>query len=135
GGRHAVSAEPKASERSQLLLTVAIALATVALAAVGFLQVRASSKSNDAAQTAQQRSVLTMASLLQAQEETKVNYEEFLRAEEQRTQAGSAFQQSVFSAAGEKALLRLVQERWQRLAAKSQQLTPVSPNSRDGPNS
>ena len=31
-------------------------------------------------------------------------------------------------------MLRLVQERWQRLAVKSQQLTPVSPNSSDGPN-
>ena len=77
-----MSVEPKASERAQLIITIAIGLTTVALAVVGFLQVRASSKSNDAAQTAQKRSALTMASLLQAQEQAKVDYEEFLRAEE-----------------------------------------------------
>ncbi|HZQ66191.1 MAG TPA: hypothetical protein VFA66_13300 [Gaiellaceae bacterium] len=129
-----MSAEGRASGRAHLVVTIGIAVTTVAVALVGFLEVRANSRSDEAAQTAQQRSVQTMASLLKAQEQTKVNYEQFLRAEEQRTQAGSAFQESVFAPAGEKELLRLVQERWQRLASKSERLTPIGPNSEDGPN-
>src|SRR5581483_7875974 len=89
-GPRAVSAEGRASGRAHLVVTIGIAVTTVAVALVGFLEVRANSRSDEAAQTAQQRSVQTMASLLKAQEQTKVNYEQFLRAEEQRTQAGSA---------------------------------------------
>ena len=43
------------------------------------------------------------------------------------------FQQSIFSDAGSRALLRIVQERWQRLAAKTQALTPLTANGQDGP--
>jgi hypothetical protein len=126
-------AENGVSGRVQALLTVGIAVATLAIAVVGFLQVRASSKSGDAAQAGQQFSVLTMSSLLQSQEKTKVDYEGFLRTQEERSQAGNAFQQGVFSDPGSRALLRLVQERWQRLAERSQTLTPITLNSRDGP--
>jgi tetratricopeptide (TPR) repeat protein len=121
------------SRRVQMLVTAGIAVTTLAVAATGYLQVRANSKSGDAAQAGQEYSVLTMSNLLQSQERVKVDYERFLQAQEQGNRAGNAFQQGVFSAAGEKALLRLVQERWQRLANKTQALTPITLNSRDGP--
>lgn len=121
------------SRRVQMLVTAGVAVSTLAVATAGYLQVRANSKSGDAGQLGQQYSVLTMSNLLQSQERVKVDYERFLQAQEQRNRAGNAFQQGVFSAAGEKALLRLVQERWQRLADKTQALTPITLNSRDGP--
>lgn len=126
-----MSDEP--SRRLQAIVTIAIVVTTLATAAVGYLQVRAGSRSSDAGQAGQEYAVLTMSNLLQLQERAKVDYEHFLKAQEQRGQAGNAFQQSVFSGAGERALLRLVQERWQRLADKTQALTPLTPNGRDGP--
>lgn len=128
-----MSDESELSSRLKAILTVGLVVATFAVAAVGYLQVRADSKSSDAAQAGQEYAIKTMSDLLQSQEGAKVNYEHFLHAQEQRGQAGNAFQQSLFSGAGEKSLLRIVQERWQRLAAKTQALTPLTTNGKDGP--
>ena len=120
-------------KRARTIVGIAVVLTTLVTAAVGYLQVRAGSRSSDAGQAGQEYAVLTMSSLLQSQEKAKVDYEHFLKAQEQRGQAGNAFQQSVFSGPGEKELLALVQERWTKLAAKTQALTPITPNGRDGP--
>jgi hypothetical protein len=114
-------------------LTIAVAVTTLAIAGVGWLEVRAGSNSDSAAQESQQFSVKTMSSLLQSQETTKVDYEDFLQAEQDREQAGNALQQGIFSGAGNKALLALVQQRFDTLATKTQALTPLTPNSTDGP--
>src|SRR5262249_17478014 len=121
GDHRPVSArESERNELIQVLVTIGIAVATLAIAAVGFLHARANSHATEAGQASDRYAVLTMSSLLQSQEDAKVSYEEYLRAQDQRGQAGNALQQSVFSSPSDRALLALVQERWQQLAARTQ---------------
>jgi tetratricopeptide (TPR) repeat protein len=123
--------ESERNELVQVLVTIGIAVATLAIAAVGFLHARANSHATEAGQASDRYSVLTMSSLLQSQENAKVSYEEYVHAQDQRGQAGNALQQSVFSSPSDRELLALVQERWQRLAARTQALTALTPNSPD----
>jgi len=114
-------------------LTVAIVLVSLAIAAVGYLQVTASRKSSDAGQDAQRLATLTMSKLLSAQSDAQVNYEMFLMAQDQLGRAGTALQQSQFVAGEAAVAYRAEQRLWETLAARTQRLTTLSANSPDGP--
>src|SRR6266540_4806311 len=63
-------------------ITVAIVLVSLAIAAVGYLQVQASRKSSDAGQEAQRLATLTMSTQLKSQGDAQVDYELFLQSQE-----------------------------------------------------
>ncbi|HEY7282387.1 MAG TPA: hypothetical protein VID47_12425 [Actinomycetota bacterium] len=114
-------------------ITVAIVLVSLAIAAVGYLQVQANRKSNDAGQEAQRLATLTMSKLLSSQQNAQVQYELFLQAQDQRGRAGNALQQSQFVAGEAKAAYQTEEALWNHLGDSTQRLTPLSPNSQDGP--
>jgi hypothetical protein len=114
-------------------ITVAIVLVSLAIAAVGYLQVQANRKSNDAGQEAQRLATLTMSKLLSSQQNAQVQYEMFLQAQDQRGRAGNALQQSQFVAGEAKVAYQTEEALWNHLADSTQKLTPLSPNSPDGP--
>jgi tetratricopeptide (TPR) repeat protein len=114
-------------------VTVAIVLVSLAIAAVGYLQIQASQKSNDAGQQAQRLSTLTMSKLLTNQSASQVQYELFLQSQDQLGRAGNALQQSQFVAGEAKVAYQTEQQLWQTLARRTQALTPLSPTSPEGP--
>jgi tetratricopeptide (TPR) repeat protein len=136
---NAASPEPAEPERKDdqhplaRPVTVAIVLVSLAIAAVGYLQVQASRKSNDAGQEAQRLATMTMSKLLSSQQDAQVQYELFLQSQDQRGRAGNAMQQSLFVAGEAKTAYQTEQALWQRLADGTQKLTPLSSNSQDGP--
>jgi hypothetical protein len=126
-----------AEEREQHPLTrhvtVGIVLVSVAIALVGYLQVQASGRSNDAGQEAQRLAARTMSEQLKAQQAAQVHYELFLQSQDQRGRAGNALQQALFATGGSLRVARVEQQLWQTLADHTQALTPLSANGRDGP--
>jgi hypothetical protein len=114
-------------------VTVVIVLVAVATAIAGYLQVQASRKSNDAGQEAQRLATLSMAQLLTSQQNAQVQYELFLQAQDQRGHAGNSLQASVFARGDALRAYRVEQGLWQTLADHTQSLTPLAPNSPDGP--
>src|SRR6266511_842550 len=114
-------------------ITVAIVLVSLAIAAVGYLQVQASRKSSDAGQEAQRLATLTMSTQLKSQGDAQVDYELFLQSQDQRGRAGNALQQSLFVRGEMAQAYRVEQQLWETLAARTQALTPLTSNSQDGP--
>ncbi len=114
-------------------ITVAIVLVSLAIAAVGYLQVQASRKSSDAGQEAQRLATLTMSTQLKSQGDAQVDYELFLQSQDQRGRAGNALQQSLFVRGEAAQAYRVEQQLWETLAARTQALTPLTSNSQDGP--
>src|SRR6266542_4820356 len=114
-------------------ITVAIVLVSLAIAAVGYLQVQASRKSSDAGQEAQRLATLTMSTQLKSQGDAQVDYELFLQSQDQRGRAGNALQQSLFVRGEAEQAYRVEQQLWETLAARTQALTPLASNSQDGP--
>jgi hypothetical protein len=114
-------------------ITVAIVLVTLAIAGTGYLQVRASGRSNDAGQEAQRLATLSMSRLLTSQQDAQVEYELFLQSQDQRGRAGNALQQSLFVRGEAQQAYLTEQQLWQGLADRTQALTPLAPNSPDGP--
>src|SRR6266542_666851 len=114
-------------------ITVAIVLVSLAIAAVGYLQVQASRKSSGAGQEAQRLATLTMSTQLKSQGDAQVDYELFLQSQDQRGRAGNALQQSLFVRGEAAQAYRVEQQLWETLAARTQALTPLTSNSQDGP--
>ncbi|MFL5797709.1 MAG: hypothetical protein ACJ77A_07210 [Actinomycetota bacterium] len=131
------SAGGRGGEREQHPLsrhiTVGIVLVSVAITLVGYLQVQASRRSNDAGQEAQRLAALTMSSQLKAQQDAQVHYELFLQAQDQRGRAGNALQESLFAKGDALRAFRVEQQLWQTLADHTQALTPLTANGPDGP--
>ena len=114
-------------------ITVGIVVTTLLTAVAGWLQVRSSKLSGAQAQLGQQLAIQAGTTIQQAQTQADVDYEAFLRAEEQRGDAGNALQQGLF-ATGELALaLQLKQSRSEALAGATEALTPISQNGPYGP--
>ena len=114
-------------------VSVAIVLVSLAIAAVGYLQIQASQKSNDAGQQAQRLATLTMSTLLTSQQASQVQYELFLQAQDQLGRAGNALQQSQFVAGEAKVAYQTEQHLWETLARRTQALTALSATSPEGP--
>jgi tetratricopeptide (TPR) repeat protein len=122
-------------DRLSAAVALIIALTTVVVALVAYLQGASSTAANDRRLAAEQLSLQALASAQREQQAAQVNYATFARLVEQRTAAGNALLHSLYAEPGsaEEARLTREQARWERLAEATAGLTEIDLEAEFGP--
>ncbi len=129
---------PAADERGERLsgiVAIIIAFATLIAALTGFLQADASTQASDQRNEAEQLALQALASSQSAQQSAQVELETFATWQEQRTRAGNALVQGLYSGSDADRANRLMleQQRWEAIAAATLSLSGIDPASEFGP--
>jgi tetratricopeptide (TPR) repeat protein len=114
-------------------IAVAIAIATLLAAVVGFLQNEASTQNNAASQRAQGYAIEASQALVLAQERARVTVDAWSTSLEQRVRSANITQQLLYAPEGEKARLEATQAYWIKLADRTETLSGVDRAAQDGP--
>ncbi len=114
-------------------IAVAIAVATLLAAIVGFLQNEASTANSTAALKAQRYAIEATQALVLAQEHARVQVEGWAISLEQRIQASNISQQLLYAPDAEASMLKTQEATWTSLADRTEQLSGIARDSPDGP--
>ena len=114
-------------------IAVAIAIATLLAAVVGFLQNGAAAENGAASLRAQRHAIEASQALVLAQERARVTVDAWSISLEQRVRAANVGQQQLYAPEAEQARLEATRKSWLTLADRTEQLSGIDRAAADGP--